>query len=120
MLDSLHDPHLILYFLIQNAVLHELALVEFLRCVGLAGELHGHLVYRGESTSADFAHAIVLVRASPWLWQCIAAGSAPLFCTAVRHLRSASYNAVVAVRGTKLPWGRGLEYVDLADLVSKG
>jgi hypothetical protein len=37
--DSLHNVHLVFHLLIQDAVLHELALVEFFRGVRVAGEL---------------------------------------------------------------------------------
>jgi hypothetical protein len=57
----LHDLHFVFDFLVQDAVLHELALVKLLRGIGLASEPPGDLIYGGESTSAYLAHAIVLV-----------------------------------------------------------
>lgn len=119
-LDLLHDVHLVLHLLIQDAVLHELALVELLCRVRLTGELHGHFMYRGESTSANFAHTIVFVRAVPWPWQRIAESSVSLFCTAVSYLRPASCDAVVARRDTIMPWGWRFEDVNLAEVVSGG
>ncbi len=37
--DSLHNVHLVFHLLVQDAVLHKLALVEFFRGVGMTGEL---------------------------------------------------------------------------------
>jgi hypothetical protein len=67
-LDLPHDFHLVLYLLIQDAVLHELAFIKFLRGIRLAGEPQGHFGYRGEGAPANFAHAIVLGCAGPLPW----------------------------------------------------
>lgn len=86
MFDSLHDVHFVFHLLIENAVLHKLALVEFFRGVGVAGELEGHLMNGSESASADFAHAVVLVGAVPRSWQPVGGSTISLPPTAVLGL----------------------------------
>lgn len=66
MFNLAHNSHLIFHLLVQHPVLHELPLVELLRCERLATKPQCHFVYRRESASADLAHAVVLVRAVPW------------------------------------------------------
>ena len=61
MLDLPHDVHLVFYLLIQNAVLHELPFIEFLRREGLPSEPPCDFVYGGEGAPANLADAVVLV-----------------------------------------------------------
>ncbi len=67
MLDFLHYLHFVFYLLVEDAILHKLALVKFLGREGDTAECSGHLVHRSKSTLADFADAVVLAGACPWL-----------------------------------------------------
>ena len=65
-LDALHNLHLILNFLVQDAILHEAPLVEFFGGVWLAVILGRDFVYRGECAFTNLADAVVLCRAIPF------------------------------------------------------
>lgn len=71
MFDFLHDAHFVLNLLVQDAVLHELPLVEFFGRIRFTTEPRGHLVDGSEGASAHLAHTVVLLRPTPRLWKTI-------------------------------------------------
>lgn len=74
MLYLLHNFHFIFHLLVENAVLHELPLVELLGGVRKAIEFGGDLVYRRKGTFSNLAHAVVSVRPIPCFWQVVGPG----------------------------------------------
>ncbi len=59
MLHILHDLHLIFHFLVEDAVLHELALVEFLSGVRNAPKRGGDLVHRSKGAFPNLSDSII-------------------------------------------------------------
>lgn len=54
-----HDVHLVFHFLIEDAVLDEFPLVQFLCCVRDAVELVCDLVDRGKGALSDLADPVI-------------------------------------------------------------
>lgn len=63
--DPLHDFHLVFDFLVQDAVSHELCLVQLFCGVWQAVKLGSHFVDCCKGTPSNLAHAIILVRSVP-------------------------------------------------------
>lgn len=66
MLDTLHDPHLVFDFLVENTIFYELPFVEFLGGVRQAIVLGGHLIHRGECAFPYGADTVVLLTTTPF------------------------------------------------------
>ena len=94
MLDFLHDFHLILDLLVQNAVLHEPALIQLLGRIRMTSELQRDFVDSGKSTSANLAHPVVLVRSIPGARNGLCAEARGLFNRRAVSLFSTSNNFV--------------------------
>ena len=67
MMYFLHYLHFVFDLLVEDAILHKLALVKFLGRKGDATECSGHFVDSSKGTLADFADAVVLSGACPRL-----------------------------------------------------
>ena len=65
-LDALHNLHLILNLLVQDAIFHETPLVEFFGGIWLTVILGRDFVYRGECAFTNLTNAVVLCRAIPF------------------------------------------------------
>lgn len=68
MRDLLHDPHLLLNLNIDNAILHELALLNLLRRELFTGELSGEQINGSKSSLANSAALIILGATTPLSW----------------------------------------------------
>lgn len=65
MIETLHDAHLILHLLIQDAVLNEMALLQLFGRIRATVILGGDHVDDGKGALADLANLVILARASP-------------------------------------------------------
>jgi hypothetical protein len=65
MLNFLHDFHLILYLLVEHAILHELAFVEFFSSIRRTIIFGGYFVHRSEGAFADDADPCILFSTAP-------------------------------------------------------
>jgi len=74
MLDLLHNFHFIFHLLVENAVLHELPLVELLCGVRKAIKFGGDLVYCREGAFPNLGHPVIPVRPIPCFWQAVGPG----------------------------------------------
>lgn len=66
--DPFHDPHLLLNFDIDNAVLHELALLNLLCRELFTSELSGEQINGSKSSLANSAALVILGATTPLSW----------------------------------------------------